>query len=96
MRAIARSTALEAIAIAAAYGQTLDNNIEAILDRWAGAGHHRPSILQDFDAGKAIEIDPQVTVPLHMAHDAGVPVPTLDIVAGLMRARARTAGVYSG
>jgi len=95
VREVARKAGLESFAIAAAYGQKLDRDIDTILDRWSRAGNHRPSILQDFEAGKAIEIDPQVTVPLDMAHDAGVPVPTLDTVAGLMRARARNAGVHA-
>ncbi len=97
MRQVAHNAWTEANAVAAAYGVTLDTDIDAILDGWArAAGDHRPSILQDLDKGRPMEIDAQVTVPVELAHDAGVPTPTLDLLAGLMRARARTAGLYDG
>ncbi|MEX0852666.1 MAG: 2-dehydropantoate 2-reductase [Bauldia sp.] len=95
-REVARRCWQEANAVAAAFGFELDADIDARLDQWAKGGHHRPSILQDLDAGRPLEIDPQITVPLHLAHDAGVLVPTLDMLAGLMRARARAAGLYGG
>jgi 2-dehydropantoate 2-reductase len=94
LRDVARNAWLEVIAIAAAYGIKLDGDVEAKLSAWSGAGSHRPSILQDLDRGRPLEIDPQITVPVELAHDAGVPVPTLDLLARLMRARARAAGLY--
>ena len=96
VREVAASLCREAIAVAAAYGTALDIDVEGELDKWTNGGNHRPSILQDLDAGRPMEIDPQITVPVELAHDAGVPVPTLDMTAGLMRARARAAGLYAG
>ncbi len=94
VQALAKTTAEEARAVAAAFGFTLDAGARFTPGRRATGGGHRPSILQDLDAGRPMEIDPQITVPLELAHELGVPVPTLDLVAGLMRARARAAGLY--
>ena len=43
-----------------------------------------------------MEIDPLLTVPLELAQAVGVAVPTLEMVAALVRARARSAGLYNG
>lgn len=94
VREAARRSWHEANAIAAAYGYILDGDVDAKLDRIAKGGHHRPSILQDLDAGRPLEIDPQMTVPLELAREARVPVPVLDMLAGLMRVRARASGLY--
>ncbi len=96
LRDVARRLWAEANAIAEAHGIALDADIEPKLDGLSRGGSHRPSILQDFDHGRPLEIDAQVVVPMELAHDAGVPVPTLDMLVALMRARARVAGVYDG
>ena len=94
IKTIARMCCEEAYAIAAAYGAPRDREVDAIIDSLNAT--HRPSILQDLDLGRAMEIDPQLTVPIEMAHAAGVAVPTLDMLAALVRARARVAGLYQG
>jgi 2-dehydropantoate 2-reductase len=96
IRTVAKSIWLEGIAIADALGIALDRDVDEKIDRWGHGTRHRPSILQDLDRGRSLEIDPQLTVPIELAHELGVSVPTLDLVAGLLRARARAAGVYSG
>jgi 2-dehydropantoate 2-reductase len=55
---------------------------------------HRPSILQDFDARRRMEIDALYTVPLQMARAAGVPMPTLELLASLIRVKAGVRGLY--
>jgi 2-dehydropantoate 2-reductase len=55
---------------------------------------HRPSVLQDLEAGRPMEIDALYTVPLDMARLSGVPTPTLDLLAAMIRLRARAAGLY--
>ncbi len=96
LRDVARSAWREANAIAAACGVALDEDIDAKLEGWSRGTNHRPSILQDLDNGRPMEIDAQITVPVALAHDAGVPVATLDTLSRLMRARARAAGLYVG
>ncbi|HET7884053.1 MAG TPA: ketopantoate reductase C-terminal domain-containing protein, partial [Acetobacteraceae bacterium] len=88
-----RRMVAEAMAIAAAMGHPLDIDMEHVV-----AGNtrlaHRPSILQDLEAGRPMEIDALYTVPLELAQLAGVPTPTLDLLAAMIRLRARAAGLY--
>ncbi len=55
---------------------------------------HRQSILQDLDLGRPMEIDALCTIPVALAAELGVPVPTLSLLTTLIAARARTAGLY--
>lgn len=57
---------------------------------------HRPSILQDLLAGRPMEIDALYSVPLDLARTLGVPMPTLETLVGLIKIRARAAGLYGG
>jgi 2-dehydropantoate 2-reductase len=85
----------EATAIASAMGHRLE--IDA--DRVVAANlrlAHRPSILQDLEAGRPMEIDALYTVPLEMARSMGVAMPTLDLLVSLIRVKARSRGLYSG
>lgn len=83
----------EADALARAMGIRLD--IDA--DQVAAVNHslaHRPSILQDLTANRPMEIDPLYRVPLELARMAGVAMPTLDLLASLITAKARAKGLY--
>ncbi len=55
---------------------------------------HRPSILQDLDLGRPMEIDGIYGATLEMARLGGVPTPMLDLLVGLVKLRARAAGLY--
>jgi 2-dehydropantoate 2-reductase len=83
----------EAIAVAAAMGITLDMDIAAIAETNKRLAH-RPSILQDLAAGRPMEIEALYGVPLEMARVAGVPTPTLDVLVGLIKVKARAKGLY--
>jgi 2-dehydropantoate 2-reductase len=84
----------EAVAVARAMGITLDLDIQQIA---AINTHlqHRPSILQDLQAGRPMEIDALYSVPLDMARLAGVPTPTLDLLVSLIKVKARARGLYA-
>ena len=56
---------------------------------------HRPSILQDLEAGRPMEIDALYSVPLEMARLVGVATPTLDLLVALIRVKARARGLYA-
>ncbi len=60
----------------------------------AEVGEHKTSMLQDLERGRPMEIDALHTVPLELARMHGVSTPTLDILAAMVRARAREAGLY--
>jgi 2-dehydropantoate 2-reductase len=84
----------EAEAIALAMGYRLDLDVERIVATNTRLAH-RPSILQDLEAGRPMEIGALYTVPLEMARLMNVPTPTLDLLASMIRLRARAAGLYS-
>jgi 2-dehydropantoate 2-reductase len=56
---------------------------------------HKPSILQDLELGRPMEIDGMFDGPLVLAHMAGVAVPTLELLVALCKLRARSAGLYN-
>ena len=85
----------EGAAIAAAMGCPVEPNAEGQIAQGAQS-HHKPSILQDLEQGRPMEIDAIYGVPLDFARMHGVPTPTLDLLVAMVRARAREAGLYAG
>jgi 2-dehydropantoate 2-reductase len=57
---------------------------------------HKPSILQDLELGRPMEVDGLFDAPLALARLAGIPTPTLDLLVALCKVRARGAGLYGG
>jgi 2-dehydropantoate 2-reductase len=57
-------------------------------------GSFKPSMLQDVEAGKPVEIDALVTVVKEMGAMTGVPTPFTDALLGLARLHARVHGLY--
>ncbi|HEX3575322.1 MAG TPA: 2-dehydropantoate 2-reductase [Rhodopila sp.] len=83
----------EATAIAQAMGaDPTTNHAQRIGNQ--RAMDHKPSILQDLELGRPMEIDGMFDAPLALAHMAGVDVPTLELLVALCKLRARTAGLY--
>ena len=60
------------------------------------APDHKPSILQDYELGRAMEIDVLVKAPAAFARAAGLPTPMLDLMAALAIQKARDKGLYQG
>jgi len=56
--------------------------------------NHKPSIVQDLELGRPMEIDAMFDAPLQLARMTGVATPTLDLLVSLAKVRARTAGLY--
>jgi 2-dehydropantoate 2-reductase len=63
--------------------------------RTGPAPDHKPSILQDYELGRAVEIDVLVRAPAAFARAAGLDTPMLDLMAGLAIRQARDKGLYS-
>jgi 2-dehydropantoate 2-reductase len=62
--------------------------------RTGPAPSHKPSILQDFKLGRAMEIDALVRAPAAFARAAELSTPMLDLLAGLAIQKARDNGLY--
>jgi 2-dehydropantoate 2-reductase len=60
------------------------------------APDHKPSILQDYELGRALEIDVLVRAPAAFARAAGLSTPMLDFMAALAIRQARDKGLYTG
>jgi 2-dehydropantoate 2-reductase len=64
--------------------------------RTGPAPDHKPSILQDYELGRPMEIDALVRAPAAFARTAGLSTPMLDLLAGLAIRQARDKGLYQG
>jgi 2-dehydropantoate 2-reductase len=58
------------------------------------APNHKPSLLQDYELGRAMEIDALVRAPRAFARAADVSTPMLDLLAALAVQKARDKGLY--
>lgn len=77
--------------IARALGCTVPDDVGKSLER-NRTSKHRPSILQDLEAGRPMEIAALYEVPLELARLHKVATPTLDLLVALARQRARRQG----
>jgi 2-dehydropantoate 2-reductase len=59
-------------------------------------GAMRTSMLQDVDAGKAVELDAIVGAVREIAQHLATPTPSIDTLLGLARLHARVRGLYPG
>jgi 2-dehydropantoate 2-reductase len=93
IRAAAVEAVREGMAIAAAMGRPVAGPPEARIDLSAGIPH-KPSILQDLEAGRPMEVDALFQAPLRLARERGVPAPMLEVLVALMAQAAEAAGLY--
>ena len=63
--------------------------------RTGPAPNHKPSILQDYELGRAMEIDALVRAPAAFARQAGLATPMMDLMGALAIQRARDKGLYA-
>jgi 2-dehydropantoate 2-reductase len=88
------SVMLEAKEIGARLGIPIDQRPE---DRHAVTrklGAFKTSMLQDVEAGRAVELDALVTVVRELGQLTGVATPNTDVLLGLARLHARVRGLY--
>jgi 2-dehydropantoate 2-reductase len=93
---IAKRVGAEGRAIAAAHGVDADKAPPRPSGgHTSGAIGHKPSILQDYEAGRPMEIEAQLASPLAFARAAGVATPTLDVLVPLAVHKAASRGLYT-
>jgi 2-dehydropantoate 2-reductase len=78
---------------AQAIGQSCCPGVQRVT-RTGPAPDHKPSLLQDFERGRPMEIDALVRAPAAFARTAGLSTPMLDLLAGLAIRQARDKGLY--
>ena len=89
----ARRVMQEAAAVANALGANPDADHEKRIAHGRSLDH-KPSILQDLELGRPMEIDGIFDAPLELARMVGVATPTLDLLVAMAKVRARAAGLY--
>ena len=77
-----------------AIAQSACPNVKRVA-RTGPAPNHKPSILQDFELGRAMEIDALVRAPAAFARQAGLTTPMMDMMGALATQRARDKGLYA-
>ncbi|HEY1933182.1 MAG TPA: 2-dehydropantoate 2-reductase [Acetobacteraceae bacterium] len=85
----------EAAAVAEALGSRPNHGFDQRIAGQKGMDH-KPSILQDLELGRPMEVDGLFDAPVALAQMAGVAVPTMELLVALAKVRARGAGLYGG
>ena len=94
VQAVQLGLASEANAVARAHGfNDLGFDVEAARAN-PSRSNHKPSMLQDLERGRIMEVDSAYFALQDLARQAGVPTPTLDIVAPLLALRAKVSGCH--
>ncbi len=94
VRAFIGSVMLEAREIGARLGIPIEQQPEDRHQVTRKLGAFKTSMLQDVEAGKAVELDALVTVVKELGGLTGVPTPFTDALLGLARLHARVRGLY--
>ncbi|OFX00786.1 MAG: hypothetical protein A3D94_17720 [Alphaproteobacteria bacterium RIFCSPHIGHO2_12_FULL_66_14] len=92
---LVRRAHAEALAVAAAHGVVLDDSPEQRYGPTRVYPDHRPSILQDYELGRPMEVESIVRAPLAFARSAGLDTPTLDAIESLCVSLAAAKGLYT-
>lgn len=85
---------LEARAIGAGFGVAIDQEPADRHQITRKLGAFKTSMLQDVEAGKAVELDALVASVRELGQLTGVPTPEIDTLFGLARLHARVHGLY--
>jgi len=82
----------EGLNIARAHGYALDDTVDAdkLLARLVD---HKPSLLQDYEQRRPMEVAEIIEAPIAFARAQNVPTPTLDTLAAIVGRRARDRGL---
>jgi 2-dehydropantoate 2-reductase len=92
---LARRAHAEALAVAAAHGIKLDDDPEVRYGPRRVYPDHRPSILQDYELGRPMEVEAIVRAPVAFARSAGIDTPTLDAIESICVSLAEARGLYA-
>jgi 2-dehydropantoate 2-reductase len=95
LAALAQRLGAEARAIAAAHGvDPARAPARPGGGQSSGAISHKPSLLQDYERGRAMEVEALLVAPLEFARAAGVSAPTLEAIVPLVAYKAAAKALY--
>jgi len=95
-RGLCTAAMAEAAAVGARIGCAIEQSPEDRHQITRKLGAFKTSMLQDVEAGRAVELDALVSVVQEIAGRVGVPTPFIDGLLGLTRVFARQRGLYPG
>ncbi|HWI26709.1 MAG TPA: 2-dehydropantoate 2-reductase [Stellaceae bacterium] len=88
VRAVLRGAMLECQAVAERLGTRFDRDVEARIEEARVIGDFKTSMLQDFEAGRPVEIDALVGAVVELGCRVEVKTPMLESIGALTRMRA--------
>ncbi len=91
VRDVARNMMVEGQTIAEKLGVKFPISLEARIDATENVGAHKTSMLQDLEAGRAMEIEALVGAVQELGKLTETPTPILDVVLALIRLRSKAA-----
>ena len=94
LRNFCSAAMLEAAAVGARLGCRIDQTPEDRHAVTAKLGAFKSSMLQDVEAGRAIELDAIVTAVHEIGQRLGIATPNIDVLLGLTRLFGRVRGLY--
>ena len=95
LKAIAARASEEAGAIARALGVALDRAPRRPSGKSASGAAHKPSMLQDYERGRPMEVEAQLMAPVALARLEKVHTPTLDVLVSLVAVLAAAKGLFT-
>jgi 2-dehydropantoate 2-reductase len=94
VREFCSSAMREAASIGERIGCRIEQSVEDRHEMTAALGAFKTSMLQDVEAGRAIELDALVTAVREIGQRLGLPTQNIDILLGLTRLFGRVHGLY--
>jgi 2-dehydropantoate 2-reductase len=94
LKPVAARAAEEAGAIARALGVAIERAPKRPSGKSSSGAAHKPSMLQDYERGRPMEVEAQLVAPLELARMEKVHTPTLDVLVALVGAKAAAKGLY--
>jgi 2-dehydropantoate 2-reductase len=95
LKPVAGRATEEALAIARALGVAVERAPKRPSGKPSSGAAHKPSMLQDYERGRPMEVEAQLVAPLGLARMEKVHTPTLDIVVPLVAAKAAAKGLFT-
>lgn len=89
VRAVLRAAMIECQQVAEALGTRFGRDVEARIEEARAIGDFKTSMLQDFEAGRPVEIDALAGAVIELGRRVAVKTPMLEAIGALTRLRAR-------
>ncbi len=91
VRGVIKQMMSEAVAVATRLGVKFAMDLEKRIDGAVAVGDHKTSMLQDYEAGRPMELDALVASVSELGRLVDVPTPTIDTALALVRLKAQAA-----